>query len=255
MIARNDVGRFTNTKIFHAGTSVNSEGVVEATGGRVLNYVSLNDKVKRAFSVCYWQMDRLNFEGMDCRDDFLDYDYEEEKEEEEEYKVKVSSKYADAGVDIDAGHRAVQLIRESVESTFTPEVIPMDGGFGGLFSVGGFVKDLQDPVLVASTDGAGTKVKFASLLAEEFCVGRDLVHHCINDILVLGARPLFFLDYFASGKLLPDQLAKVVEGTPLCFATKADKLRRYLPGLPGSPVRSFGRGNRRDARSVSEAAL
>jgi phosphoribosylformylglycinamidine cyclo-ligase len=121
------------------------------------------------------------------------------------------SSYADSGVDIDAGNRAVALMRNAVKSTYGPEVLAGIGSFGGLFDAAA-LKALNDPVLVASTDGVGTKVKLAAQCGRYEAIGHDIVNHCIDDILVQGARPLFFLDYIASSKLDPEMVAAVVTG-------------------------------------------
>jgi len=121
------------------------------------------------------------------------------------------SAYVQAGVDIDAGNRAVELIKTAVHDTHGPEVLAGIGAFGGLFSVVA-IKDMSDPVLVTSTDGVGTKVILAAQTGRYAGVGMDIVNHCIGDILVQGARPLFFLDYFASSKLVPEIVAEVVSG-------------------------------------------
>jgi phosphoribosylformylglycinamidine cyclo-ligase len=121
------------------------------------------------------------------------------------------SSYADSGVDIDAGNRAVALMRNAVKSTYGPEVLAGLGSFGGLFDAAA-LKALNDPVLVASTDGIGTKVKLAAQCGRYEAIGHDIVNHCIDDILVQGARPLFFLDYIASSKLDPEMVAAVVTG-------------------------------------------
>jgi phosphoribosylformylglycinamidine cyclo-ligase len=118
--------------------------------------------------------------------------------------------YADAGVDIDAANRATEKIREFARRTFNSRTLSDIGSFGGMFD--GAFPDMQQPVLVASADGVGTKLKVAFETGVHNTVGRDLVNHCVNDILVQGARPLFFLDYFATGKLEPDVTASVVEG-------------------------------------------
>jgi len=119
--------------------------------------------------------------------------------------------YAQSGVDIDAGNRAVALMRAAVKSTYGPEVLAGIGSFGGLFDASA-LKALSDPVLVASTDGVGTKVKLAAQVGRYESIGHDIVNHCIDDILVQGARPLFFLDYIASSKLDPEMVAAVVAG-------------------------------------------
>jgi len=121
-----------------------------------------------------------------------------------------SNRYADAGVDIDAKSRSLAGVRDVIRSTFTPGVLGDIGGFGGLFrpDFAGY----REPVLVASTDGVGTKLKVAIETGRHDTCGADLVNHCVNDILVQGARPLFFLDYVATGKLDPRILSSIIEG-------------------------------------------
>jgi phosphoribosylformylglycinamidine cyclo-ligase len=118
--------------------------------------------------------------------------------------------YKASGVDIDAGNETVRRIRALARSTFTPGVISEIGSFGGLFQLepGRY----KEPVLVSSADGVGTKLKLAFLTGRHSTVGVDLVNHCVNDILVQGAEPLFFLDYLATGRLSPDVAQSVVEG-------------------------------------------
>ncbi|MBT8135888.1 MAG: phosphoribosylformylglycinamidine cyclo-ligase [Gammaproteobacteria bacterium] len=118
--------------------------------------------------------------------------------------------YRDAGVDIDAGNRLVERIRDSVAATRRPEVLGGLGGFGGLFSFDS--SKYREPVLVAATDGVGTKLKLAMELNRHDGIGIDLVAMCVNDIVVQGAEPLFFLDYYATGKLDVDAAAAVVAG-------------------------------------------
>src|SRR5690606_14585775 len=103
------------------------------------------------------------------------------------------------------------LMSTAVRSTYTPQVLAGLGAFGGLFDASE-LKEMKAPVLVASTDGVGTKTKVAARLNRWDTIGQDLVNHCINDILVQGARPLFFLDYVASSKLEPGQIAEIVGG-------------------------------------------
>jgi phosphoribosylformylglycinamidine cyclo-ligase len=121
-----------------------------------------------------------------------------------------SISYADAGVSIDNANKAVAKIREYARATFNKRTLTEIGSFGGMFS--GAFPDMAEPILVASADGVGTKLKLAFETGIHNTVGADLVNHCVNDILVQGARPLFFLDYFATGKLEPDVTASVVEG-------------------------------------------
>lgn len=122
-----------------------------------------------------------------------------------------NSHYAAAGVDIDAGQKTVDLMKAAVRATYTPQVLSDTGSFGGLYDAGQ-LQQMRAPVLVASTDGVGTKTKVAAKLNQWDTIGQDLVNHCINDILVQGARPLFFMDYVASDKLIPEQIAAIVNG-------------------------------------------
>ena len=118
--------------------------------------------------------------------------------------------YKKAGVDVTSGYEAVSLMKEHVERTMTPEVLTSIGGFGGLV-----VPDLtgmKEPVLVSGTDGVGTKLKVAFLMDKHDSVGIDCVAMCVNDIVVSGARPMFFLDYIAMGKNLPEKVAQIVSG-------------------------------------------
>ncbi len=124
--------------------------------------------------------------------------------------MAVASTYKDAGVDIDAGNEAVRLIRHHVRSTFRPEVLGDIGGFGGLFALD--TKKYPEPVLVSGADGVGTKLKVAFLMDKHDTVGQDAVAMCVNDILVQGAEPLFFLDYLAVGRLDPAKVAAIVGG-------------------------------------------
>ena len=124
--------------------------------------------------------------------------------------MEKSISYSDAGVDIDAATHATDRIKELARRTFNDRTLSEIGSFGGMFD--GAFPGLAQPVLVASADGVGTKLKIAFAAGVHNTVGRDLVNHCVNDILVQGARPLFFLDYVATGKLSPEVVASVVEG-------------------------------------------
>src|SRR6266540_997909 len=133
----------------------------------------------------------------------------EESATHSSFLIPHSLSYAAAGVDIAAGERAVSLIKGVARSTFGPLVLADLGAFSGLFALG---SSYRDPVLVSSTDGVGTKLKIAFALDRHGTVGRDLVAHCLNDILTAGAEPLFFLDYVAVGKLVPERVAAIVDG-------------------------------------------
>ena len=121
---------------------------------------------------------------------------------------EIRQTYAAAGVDVDVAARAKELIRKQARTTHRPEVLGGVGFFGGLFEFKGY----RQPVLVSSVDGVGTKLKVAAALNKHETIGIDLVNHCVNDILTCGAEPLFFLDYIAMGKLVPEQVAAVARG-------------------------------------------
>ena len=118
--------------------------------------------------------------------------------------------YRQAGVDIEAGNEVVRRIKTLARSTFTPGVLSEIGSFGGLFQLN--ERGFSDPVLVSSADGVGTKLRLAFMTGVHSSIGRDLVNHCVNDILVQGAEPLFFFDYLATGRLDPDVAVQIVEG-------------------------------------------
>lgn len=124
--------------------------------------------------------------------------------------MKKKLTYKSSGVDISAGDRATERIKGLAKSTFTPGVLKGIGSFGGFFALKR--KEYESPVLVSSVDSVGTKLKVAFMTGKHDTVGEDLVNHCVNDILVHGARPLFFLDYIGTGKLLPDVVEQIVKG-------------------------------------------
>ena len=121
-----------------------------------------------------------------------------------------SESYRSAGVDITAGYRAVELMKSHIKRTNTPGVLSGIGGFGGLFSPD--LTGMKDPVLVSGTDGVGTKLKIAFLMGRHDTVGIDCVAMCVNDVICCGAKPLFFLDYIACGKNIPERIAEIVSG-------------------------------------------
>ncbi len=119
--------------------------------------------------------------------------------------------YKSSGVDIEAGYKSVELMKEHVKKTFRPEVLGGLGGFSGAFSANAF-KQMEEPVLLSGTDGCGTKVKLAFLLDKHDTIGIDCVAMCVNDVACAGGEPLFFLDYIACGRNIPEKIAKIVEG-------------------------------------------
>ena len=127
-----------------------------------------------------------------------------------EHNKSFSASYAAAGVDITAGYRAVELMKRHIARTETPGVIGGLGGFGGLFRLD--LTGMRKPILVSGTDGVGTKLKIAFLMDRHDTVGIDCVAMCVNDIICCGAKPLFFLDYIACGKNVPERIEQIVKG-------------------------------------------
>ncbi|MBI4674462.1 MAG: phosphoribosylformylglycinamidine cyclo-ligase [Chloroflexi bacterium] len=145
----------------------------------------------------------------------------------------MSITYSASGVNIDMGNRAVELMRDAVRATYNQNVLAGIGAFGGLFDAHA-LQTMRAPVLVASTDGVGTKVKLAAQANRFDGIGRDLVNHCINDILVQGARPLFFLDYIASSRTIPENAAAIVTSmAQACRDAKIALLGGETAEMPG----------------------
>ena len=143
-----------------------------------------------------------------------------------------SISYSDAGVSIDNANEAVSKIKNFAKSTFNERTLTEIGSFGGMFSA--MFPEMSEPILVASADGVGTKLKIAFDTGIHNTIGQDLVNHCTNDILVQGARPLFFLDYFATGKLSPEITASVVEGISIaCKENNCVLLGGETAEMPG----------------------
>ncbi len=192
------------------------------TGGRVLAVTGLGDSLTAARDHAYQRLATIHFDGMQVRRDIG-------------WRAAGASltSYAAAGVDIDEGARAVSQMKHAVERTHGPAVLRGVGSFGGAFS-GKAIKAMDEPVLVASTDGVGTKVELAARLGRYRGVGADIVNHCIDDVLVQGARPLFFLDYIASSKLRADHVAEVVTGmAEACEAAGCALLGGETAEMPG----------------------
>ena len=210
-----------NCLVFQAGTS-EKDGKLLASGGRVLGVTGIAGDIGGAVEKAYAGVNRIDFAGAQYRNDIAHAALQ-----------KSDSVYRSAGVDIDAGNRAVDLIREAVKSTYSPQVLAGIGAFGGLFDAG-VLQSMRHPTLVASTDGVGTKVKLAAKLGRYRGIGMDIVNHCIDDILVQGARPLFFLDYFATSRLKPEILAEIVDGmAEACRAAGCAILGGETAEMPG----------------------
>jgi len=179
---------------FHAGTAIR-DGKWVTHGGRVLGITAWAEDLAQARKRAYEGVEKIRFEGMQYRKDI----------------ARPNSAYASAGVDIEAGNRAVRLMKNAVESTHGAEVLAGIGSFGGLYWAKK-IQGMQSPVLVASTDSVGTKVMMAAQMGRYHGLGLDLVHHCVNDILVQGGRPLFFLDYIGASAIDPEIVAEIVAG-------------------------------------------
>jgi phosphoribosylamine--glycine ligase/phosphoribosylformylglycinamidine cyclo-ligase len=194
--------------VFHAGTRRGETLVTD--GGRVLAVTGVHQNLAMALMCAYHGIEHISFEGMHFRGDIGARSVEPRPPQgTAPTLVPRGMTYADAGVDISAGAQAVELMKKEVRSTYGPEVLAGIGAFGGMFDASGLG---DDAVLVASTDGVGTKTKIATALGRYNTVGRDIVNHCVNDILVQGAHPLFFLDYLATGSLDPKIMSAVVGG-------------------------------------------
>lgn len=197
--------------VFHAGTQVKEDRLV-TSGGRVLAVVATAPTLVEARERAYEGVKQVHFEGMHYRTDIAaNVQVSSSSPPSTVYRLPSTvSTYAASGVDIDAKMTAFQRMRAAVESTYTSAVLGGAGAFGGQIALDDVC--LHDAVLVASTDGVGTKTMIAEVMGRYDTVGHDIVNHCVNDVLVQGARPLFFLDYIASGKLEPDVIVSVVSG-------------------------------------------
>ncbi len=210
---------------FDSGVGQSPDGPVVA-GGRVLAVTGLGDDLGAARDAAYERMAEISFDGMKVRRDIA-------------WRAPGASMatYADAGVDIDEGSRAVEEMKAAVESTHDvgsgAGVLQGVGSFGGVFSAQ-TITALDEPVLVASTDGVGTKVELAARLGKVRGVGADIVNHCIGDVLVQNARPLFFLDYIAASVLDADMVAEIVTGmADACRAANCAVLGGETAEMPG----------------------
>ena len=149
------------------------------------------------------------------------------------FNMEVNMDYKNAGVDIEAGYKSVELIKKHVATTMRPEVFGGLGGFAGMFSAKAF-KDMEEPMLVSGTDGVGTKLKLAFIMDKHDTVGIDCVAMCVNDIACTGAEPLFFLDYIACGKNFPEKIEQIVKGvTDGCNMSGASLIGGETAEMPG----------------------
>ncbi len=206
-----------NSLVFLAGANGST-----VTGGRVLAVTGLGGSLVAARDNAYRRMSTIHFDGMQVRSDIG-------------WRATgaMLPSYAATGVDIDEGTRAVSRMKQAVERTHGPAVLRGIGSFGGAFSAKA-IKAMDEPVLVASTDGVGTKVELAARLGRYRGIGVDIVNHCIDDVLVQGARPLFFLDYVASSKLRAEHVAEVVTGmAEACEAAGCALLGGETAEMPG----------------------
>jgi len=230
-----------DTVYFHGGTRIDANAQLVTSGGRVFSISAWAKNLETASQMAYKGVNRIHFDGMQYRRDIASRVFEKQVSVnigKAESKTTVTQflpgiSYQGSGVSIDFGNKAVELMKEAVRSTYTPAVLAGIGSFGGLFDAG-VLKNLKKPVLVASTDGVGTKVKLAAQAKRYRSIGYDIVNHCINDILVQGARPLFFMDYFATSKLNPEQAADVVAGiSSACRETGTVLLGGETAEMPG----------------------
>jgi phosphoribosylamine--glycine ligase/phosphoribosylformylglycinamidine cyclo-ligase len=219
--------------VFHAGTAV-KDGEFLATGGRVLGVTCTAVDLPQAVKAAYQAVDVIHFQGAQYRKDIAHLHCTERSAVQVSQALRRrDSLYQQAGVNIAAGNRAVDLMRAAVKSTYNTRVLAGIGAFGGMLDASD-LKSMRSPVLVASTDGVGTKVMLAASLGRYRGIGEDIVNHCINDILVQGAHPLFFLDYFATAKLQPEMVAEIVAGiSTACRAAGCVLIGGETAEMPG----------------------
>jgi phosphoribosylamine--glycine ligase / phosphoribosylformylglycinamidine cyclo-ligase len=214
------------TWAFHAGTAMKN-GQLVTSGGRVMGITATGHSLDEAVANTYAAVSRVNFQNMHFRKDI---GRQANTSQESTFK---KGAYAMAGVSIDEGDRSVELMRRSVRSTFNSQVLSDVGSFGGLFDSAALTQ-MQAPVMVASIDGVGTKCILAAKSRRLRSLGHDIVNHCVNDILVQGARPLFFLDYIAFPHLKPEMVADLVTGmSEACLEAGCVLLGGETAEMPG----------------------
>lgn len=207
--------------ISHAGTA-EKDGAIVTSGGRVLNVTALGSDLTEARQRAYEAARDIKFRGVQFR---RDIGWRE--------LARTAGSYADSGVDIDEGNRAVELLKKKVEATHSAGVLGGIGSFGGALDASA-LKNFEHPVLLATTDGVGTKVMLASAAGRYETIGQDIVNHCIDDLLVQGATPLFFLDYIASSQISASRIAEIVGGmADACAAAGCVLLGGETAEMPG----------------------
>jgi phosphoribosylamine--glycine ligase/phosphoribosylaminoimidazole synthetase len=210
-----------HTAVCHAGTAAR-DGAIVTSGGRVLNITALGHDLTEARQRAYEAAGDIKFRGCQIR---RDIGWRE--------LARTAGGYAASGVDIDEGNRAVELLKNKVAATHSAGVLGGIGSFGGALDASA-LKQFDHPVLLGTTDGVGTKVMLASAAGRYDSIGHDIVNHCINDLLVQGASPLFFLDYIASSRISASRIAEIVGGmADACAAAGCVLLGGETAEMPG----------------------
>ena len=221
----NEVKRIKGVVVFHAGTAFSENGKAVSNGGRVLGVTATAPNIRESVQLAYKGVSLVEFDGMHFRKD-IGWRALPKGE-----KIVVS--YKDAGVDIDSGNKAKGEIKRLARRTFNKNVLVDVGAFGGTYSAMG-LKKFSHPVLVASTDGVGTKMKVAAMLGKWDSVGEDLVNHSVNDILCLNARPLFFLDYIAANAFDAGTISEIMRGiSKACLENGVALIGGETAAMPG----------------------
>ncbi|CCK68484.1 bifunctional aminoimidazole ribotide synthase/glycinamide ribotide synthase KNAG_0B00350 [Huiozyma naganishii CBS 8797] len=219
-----------NTFVFHAGTAVNGDQKLVSNGGRVIAASAVAPTLREAVDRAYEAVDCIQFNNRHFRRDIAHRAFKEL-----ESRAKVAITYADSGVSVDAGNLLVQKIKDNVKSTKRPGADSDIGGFGGVFDLKAAGYDTDDTLLVAATDGVGTKLIIAQETNIHDTVGIDLVAMNVNDLVVQGAEPLLFLDYFATGaldiKIASDFVSGVVDGCKQSGCALVGGETSEMPGM------------------------